>query len=121
MTDSAQDATRPPSDADLAREAVDVYLSRRLSEWDGQLGAATEGTKEYEETLGYRTAEEARLRAWRATGHLDADLAFAVDERARADVKMGAVDPHRREAVHRGLIALGWDPEGGTGARVAGG
>ncbi|MET8555338.1 hypothetical protein ABZV64_10285 [Streptomyces sp. NPDC004959] len=112
---------RGSSDADLAREAVDVHLSRRLSEWEGQLSAATEGTHEYEETLGYRNAEDTRLRAWRETGHLDADLALAVDQRARADLKMDAIDEARREAIHRGLIALGWDPEGGGGeARVTG-
>lgn len=119
MTDSAQEAPTS-ADAELAREAVEVYLSRRLSEWEGQLGAAREGTNEYEETVGYRNAEEARLRAWRETGYLDGELALAVDERARADLKMGALDAPRREAVHRGLLALGWDPEGGSEARPVG-
>ncbi|MFD4985578.1 hypothetical protein [Streptomyces sp. NPDC058374] len=119
MSDFAQGAEPQESEnAAIAREAVDVYLARQLSEWEGQLGAATEGTSEYDETEGYLRAEEGRRAAWRRTGQLDGALALAVDERARADLKMGAIDPPRREAIRRGLRELGWDPEVNSDASV---
>ncbi|MGW9655695.1 hypothetical protein ACWHAG_09870 [Streptomyces albidoflavus] len=119
MSDVTQgEEPQESEDATMAREAVDVYLARQLYDWEGQLSAATEGTSEYDETESYLRAEEGRRAAWRRTGRLDAALALAVDERARADLKMGAIDPPRREAIRRGLRELGWDPEVNSDANV---
>ncbi|KPC93010.1 hypothetical protein ADL27_22010 [Streptomyces sp. NRRL F-6602] len=119
MSDVTQgEEPQESEDATMAREAVDVYLARQLSEWEGQLSAATEGTSEYDETESSPRAGEAPRAAWRRTGRLDAALALAVDERARADLKMGAIDPPRREAIRRGLRELGWDPEVNSDANV---
>ncbi|OON83066.1 hypothetical protein [Streptomyces tsukubensis] len=111
---SASGSPAPDDAAEVARRAVEVYLTSELAAWDGQLGAAEDGSAEQADSLAGRRSAEQRLTGWHASGRLDDALAWAVDEKARADAKANVIDADRRDEIRRGLVSLGWNPETGT-------